>query len=217
MKSLSLVFLTFFLVSCQTLPSIHSSGLQADTKGITCPDPFLKEKYRMVHAIETRLAGKTQTAVIGVTSADPSTRTLACAILTAEGMVLFEAESTRDHVKVHRALPPFDSEELSRNMIQDIELIFFAPEEQIHTRGNLPDGSTVCRYRLGNRDWIDVIGDQSGTIEIKRYSLCGILKRHIIFNKAPENIYPSIELQAYETFNYSLRMNLIEAQPAANQ
>ena len=131
MKRLSFLMLIFFLFSCQTLPVINSQVSSTEKKTFVCPHPFLKEKYRLVHAIEVRMAGNTQSAVIGVTLADPFTRSVSCAIVTAEGMVLFEAESTPDGIKVNRALPPFDSESLAKNMIEDIKLIFLAPAGKI--------------------------------------------------------------------------------------
>jgi hypothetical protein len=213
MKGLPLLILTIFLFSCQTLPLINSPVSPADEKALTCPSPFLKEKCRLVHAIETRVSGKTQSAIIGITLADPSTRFVSCAIMTAEGMVLFEAESGPGTLKITRSLPPFDSADFAKNMIEDIKLIFFAPEGKIQKKGNLPDGAAVCRYLEENGDWIDVITDKSEGIAIKRYTSDGILKRQIKFNKTTANIYQSIELQANETFNYSLLMTLIESQP----
>jgi hypothetical protein len=212
MKSLSLLMLTFFLFSCQTLPVINSPSL-TEEKSFTCPHPFLKEKYRLVHAIETRMTGNTQSAIIGVTVADPSTRFVSCAIITAEGMVLFEAESGQDGIKVNRALPPFDSEIFAKNMIEDIKLFFFTPEGKIRSRGSLPDGSTACRYLEENGDWIDVIENKSTGAEVKRYSSSDSLKRHVRFYKKTKNVYQRIELQAHEAFDYSLLMALIEAQP----
>jgi hypothetical protein len=170
-----------------------------------------------VHAIETRVAGKTQSAVIGVTLADPDTRLVSCAIITAEGMVMFEAESGPGMLKVNRALPPFDSMDFAKNMIEDIKLIFFAPDGKIQKKGHLPDGATACRYREENGDWIDVITDKSEGIAMKRYTSAGILKRHVIFHKTTANIYQSIELQANETFNYSLLMTLIESEPVKGE
>jgi hypothetical protein len=212
MKRLSLLILTFFLFSCQTLPVINAPSSSTERKSFTCPSPFLKEKYRLVHAIETRMAGNTRSAIIGVTLADPSTRSISCAIITAEGMALFEAESGPRGIKVNRALPPFDSENFAKNMIEDIKLIFFAPDGKFQNRGYLPDGTTVCRYLEDNGDWIDVIENKSAGTEIKRYSSSGVLKRHINFNRKAKTVYRSIELQAYETFDYSLLMTLIEAQ-----
>jgi hypothetical protein len=132
--------------------------------------------------------------------------------MTAEGMVLFEAESSPGALKVNRALPPFDSADFAKNMIDDIKLIFFAPEGKIQKKGNLSDGTSICRYQEENGDWIDVTNDKSEGMAIKRYSSIGILKRQIKFNKTSGNIYRSIELQATETFNYSLLMTLIEAE-----
>jgi hypothetical protein len=117
------------------LPLINSPASPAEENNLTCPSPFLKERYRLVHAIETRVAGKTQSAIIGVTLADPDTRFVSCAIMTAEGMVLFEAESDPGMLRVDRALPPFDSMDFAKNMIQDIKLIFFAPEGKIQKKG----------------------------------------------------------------------------------
>jgi hypothetical protein len=217
MKGVSVLILTIFLLSCQTLPLINSPVSQADENALTCPSPFLKERYRLVHSIEHRMFGETQSVIIGVTLADPSARVISCAIMTAEGMVLFEAESGPGTLKVNRALPPLDSADFAKNMIEDIKLIFFAPEGKFQVKGTLPDGATACRYKEENGDWIDVINDKSEGIVIKRYSSAGSLKRQIKFNKMAGNIYQSIELQANEAFNYSLLMTLIESQPTKSE
>lgn len=210
MKTLSFFILIFFLFSCQTLPVINPQTFQDHKKTFICPHPFLKEKYRLVHTIEVRMAGNTQSAVLGVTLADPLTRSVSCAIITAEGIVLFEAESSPEGIKVNRALPPFDSERLAKNMIADIKLIFLAPEGEIQNKGYLSDGSTACRYLEEDGDWIDVTDDESSGTQIKRYSSSGALERHVRFNNKGGK---SIGLQAKELFDYSLLMTLIEAQP----
>lgn len=213
MKRLPLLMLTLFLFSCQTLPVMNPPSSLINEKLFACPSPFLKEKYRLVHAIEARMAGKTQGAIIGVTLADPSTRSISCAIMTAEGMVLFEAESNSGELKVTRALPPFDSENFAQNMIEDIKLIFLAPEGKIQAKGFLPDGTKACRYLQKTGDRIDVIKSTSDGMQVKRYSPSGALKRYVRFNHSGKNIYKHIELQADEIPDYSLSMALIEAQP----
>jgi hypothetical protein len=212
MKRLSFLIIIFFLFSCQTLPIINSPSSEIEDKSFNCPYPFLKEKYRLVHTLEARMAGDIRSAIIGVTVVDPFTRKVSCAIITAEGMVLFEAESSPEELKVKRALPPFDSADFAKNMIDDIKLIFLEPEGKIQTRGYLPDGETVCRYTEKNGDWIDVKQSKLEGAQIKCYSSSGALKRHIRFNKTAKNVYQRIELRAYEIFDYSLTMNLIEAQ-----
>ena len=213
MKTLSFFILIFFLFSCQTLPVINPQSFQDNKKTFICPHPFLKEKYRLVHTIEVRMAGNTQSAVLGVTLADPVPRSVSCAIITAEGIVLFEAESSPEGIKVNRALPPFDAESLAKNMMEDIKLIFLAPDGKFKTKGLLPDGAKTCRYLQENGDWIDVIENESSGTQIKRYSSSGALERHVRFNNKGGDIYESIGLQAKELFDYSLLMTLIEAQP----
>lgn len=217
MKRILFLGLTFLLFSCQTLPAVHPPVSSNGKKSFTCPSPFLKQKYRLVHAIETSMAGTIQNAIIGVTLADPANRSVSCAILTTEGMTLFEAESGPAGIKIIRALPPLDSADFSKNMIEDIKLIYFAPEGQITEKGHLQNGETVCRYREENGDLIDVMADKSKGIEVRRYSTSGTLKRQVRFNKTPGNIYQRIELRADEQFNYSLLMTLIEAQPVKSK
>jgi hypothetical protein len=209
-----LILITIFLASCQSLPVINTPAPSADGKISACPSPFLKERYRLIHAIEIRTAGDTRGAIIGVTLADPTTRLISCAIMTAEGIVLFDAEEDAGLLKVNRALPPFDSADFAQNMIDDIKLIFFAPAGKIEQKGNLPGGAVICRWHEENGGWIDVLSHQPKGIEIKRYSSCGSLKRHVKFEKTDENIYQNIELHANELYSYSLFMTLIEAQPA---
>jgi hypothetical protein len=212
MKYISLITGIFFLASCSTMPAINPPMLSAVQKNLTCPSPFLKEKYQLIHAIEIKTAGNVQGAIIGITVADPSTRFVSSAIMTAEGMVLLEVESSAEKLNVLRALPPFDSGDFAQNLIDDIKLIFFTPEGLIQKKGNLPDGSTACRWQSQNGNFADVIANKQGSTEIKRYSASGSLKRHIKLTQTAGNAYSIIELNGTELVNYTLLMTLIEAQ-----
>jgi hypothetical protein len=220
MKGFLIFILAFFLVSCQALPKIIDAPVAPKGKDISiCPSPFLKQKQRLIHTIEVHMPAGIRSAIIGVTLADPNTRSVSSAIMTAEGVVLFEAEENMGSLKVIRALPPFDSEDFAKNMIDDIKLIFFTPQGKIHQAGVLPDGAAVCRWRKDDGSWIDVSSGQQEDMEIKRYSTGGVLKRHVKFNKKTgdnENIYQKIELHAKELSDYSLFMTLIEAQAVKN-
>jgi hypothetical protein len=137
--------------------------------------------------------------------------------MTAEGMVLLEAEAGAEKLIIHRALPPFDSGDFAQNMIDDINLIYFTPQGLMQKKGNLPDGSTACRWQAQNGDFIDVIANKPQSTEIKKYSACGSLKRHIKLTQTGGNDYSSIELQGSGIINYTLLMTLIEAQPAESK
>jgi len=217
MKRYLLVVLIFFLPSCQTLPVIHAPSSPRAEKSLICPAPFLKKTCRFVHAIEARVGGRTQSQMIGVTLVEPDTRSVSCAVITVEGMSLFEAETNPQGIKVERAVPPFDSGDFASNMMEDIGLIFLAPEGALQNRGYLADGSKICRYLNENGEWIDVVEDPSGDTQIKRYSSSEALKRSVRFSKGSKQKYQRIELDADETFDYFLLMDLIEAQPVNKQ
>ncbi len=220
MKSIRLLILTILLlVSCRTLPAINPILPQPESKTLVCPvcpSPFLKEPCRLVHVIEARVAGETMGAIIGVTLINPSSRFVSCAILTAEGMVLFEAEAT-PALKLIRALPPFDSPGFAQNMIEDIKLIFLAPEGKITTKGIISDGADICRWQTKNAEFVDVVARPQETFEINSYTTYGGWKRRVKIKHGAGNFYQHIELTAQDAFDYSLVMTLIESEGADSE
>ena len=215
MKVASLIICVLFLSACQTLPVITKTS-SPENNVSACPNPFLKQKTTLIHAIEVHMSGGVKNTVIGVTEADPATRAISCAIMTAEGMVLFEAIKTEGSLDIRRALPPFDSVHFARNMLEDIKLIFFEPRGKIEKMGFLPSGETACRWRTSNSDTVDVLKTSSGLPEVKRYSGSGNVRRYIKFSDLAGGFYQNIELRAKELASYTLFMNLVEARPAEN-
>ncbi|KAF0157228.1 MAG: Uncharacterized protein FD159_1498 [Syntrophaceae bacterium] len=216
MKGLLLLIGSFLLVSCAALPLVRPpTGSLGKT--FTCPSPFFTEKTRLIHAIEVRAAGKTQTVMIGVTITDPVTRSISCALMSAEGMVIFEAAAGPDGLKISRALPPFDSGDFARNMMDDIDLIFLAPQEALAQQGVLAAGERVCRRHKKQGGWIDVSEGRDGRIQIRRYSEGGSLKRSVTLTGRPFNPYSTIELHASELVSYTLMMTLIESEAVQDE
>jgi hypothetical protein len=216
MKGLLLLIGSFLLVSCASLPVIRPPVGLAE-KTFTCPSPYPTEKIRFIHAIEVRAAEKAQTVMIGVTLMDPSMRTISCALMSAEGMALFEAAAGPDGLTVSRALPPFDAPDFARSMMDDIELIFLAPREAVIEKGVLAGGQSVCRRHKEQGGWIDVLTGRDGNIEVRRYSNGGGLLRSVMLAGGAQNPYSAIELQASELVNYSLVMTLIEAEAVKDE
>lgn len=211
MKGLLLLISSLLLVSCASLPAIRPPTGSAE-KTFTCPSPYPTGKIRFIHAIEVRAAEKAQTVLVGVTLMDPSTRTISCALMSAEGMALFEAAAGPSGLTVSRALPPFNTGDFAGNMMDDIELIFLAPGEAVIEKGVLPGGQSVCRSPRAQGGWIDVLAGRDGNIEVRRYSESGSLLRRVMLAGGVQNPYSIIELQASELVNYTLRMTLIEAE-----
>ncbi|PKN81630.1 MAG: hypothetical protein CVU51_13940 [Deltaproteobacteria bacterium HGW-Deltaproteobacteria-1] len=212
MKSLSFLISAFLLSSCAALPAIQEPSADQTKKPITCPSPFLTEKTRFIHAIDVQTAGKTKTVMIGVTVADPARRTFSCAIMSTEGMVVFEAVSGNEGVNVIRALPPFDAPDFARNMMDDMELIFLEPAGVLAGKGVFAGGEVVCRRRKDQDGWIDVVAGHDGRTQIRRYSECGALERTVNLNGNSPDAYKTIELQSAGLMGYSLMMTLIESE-----
>lgn len=209
MRGFLLLMSALLLVSCAALPAIVPSGGKAE-KPLVCPSPFCTGKYRFIHALEVRLAGQTQTVMVGVTLIDPAARTISCALVSTEGLAFFEAAQGPDGLTVSRALPPFDSGDFARNLMDDIGLIFFAPQEAPVERGVLAEGDAVCRYKEP-AGWIDVGTGRDGRIRIRRYSQRGGLERSVTL-AGGANPYSTIELRATGLFEYELFMTLIESE-----
>lgn len=213
MKNLFFLIASLLIVSCAALPQIRPAAGPAH-EAISCPSPFLAEKTRLIHSIEARLSGETKAVMIGITLADPVNRTLSSAILSTEGMVLFEAFRGSSGMTVNRALPPFDAADFARNMMDDIELIFLAPSGAPAQKGILAEGNRVCRWHGTPDGWIDVVEAREGRIYIRRYTEGGDLKRSVRLDATAASPYAAIELRAAERVHYMLVMTLIESEAA---
>ena len=216
MKGFIFLIGSFLLISCAALPAIRPVPNLAE-KNIICPSPFLTGKIRLIHAIEVRAAGQVQTVMIGVTMMDPVTRTISCALMSAEGVALFEAVSGPDGLKVSRALPPFDAADFAQKMMDDIDLIFLAPRGALTEKGIFATGETVCRRHKEPGGWIDVWQGHDGAIHICRYSEGGRLQRSVTLAGGLANPYSTIDLQASERVDYSLMMTLIESEAVRDE
>jgi hypothetical protein len=209
MKKKALLLIgALLLASCASLPDIRPV---ADEK-MTCPSPFLAKTTRFIHAIEVRRSGEMQAAMIGVTLTDPAQRTISCALMSPEGMAFLEAVSGPDDLQVSRALPPFDSLDFVRNMMDDIEMIFLMPLETPLQKGISDAGEAVCRRHKQRGGWLDVLAGLDGRIRIIQYSESGRLQRSVTLANQADNPYAAIDLQARDLFNYSLGMTLIESE-----
>jgi len=216
MKGLFLLIGFFLLASCTALPQILQPA-GSPQKSIRCPFPFLVEKTRFIHAIEVRTAGEMKTVMIGVTLTDPQARTISCALMSAEGMSFFEAASGPSGLMVSRSLPPFDTAAFARNMMDDIELIFLAPQGLLTTKGVLAEGDQICRWHKEQGGWVDVSEARDGRMAVRRYSEGGGLKRVAWLAPVTPNPYSAIVLQASELVSYTLVMTLIESETVKDE
>jgi hypothetical protein len=209
-----------FLMSCSRLPVIKpvDQSVVPDTKG-HCRQPFLDTPYRFIHSIEVSFPGGKTGTVIGIAVFDPVEKIIHSVIMTLEGFVLFDARYEKE-VRVNRAVPPFNAEQFAGYMMEDVRLIFLAPDGKLLDSGVNEDGSTVCRYH-GNKDpIIDVIVHKDGSWDIETYSSSHELLRKIKAVDVRNRIPGMVELRGFGFREYLLRLKLISAEavsPEANR
>jgi hypothetical protein len=204
-----------FPISCSRLPIIKSVD-QAVLPDIMrlCNQPFVDIPYRFVHAIEVTLPGGGAGTVVGVTVIDPAPGTIHSVIMTIEGFVLFDAQYEKE-VSVKRAVPPFNAGHFAKHMMDDVRLMLLAPQGRLASAGILEDGSTICRYDGRDGKIVDVVVHQDNSWEIGVYSDSHETIRRVNASSVKDWIPALVKLTAFDSWDYSLILKLITAEPAS--
>jgi len=181
-----------------------------------CRLPFSSTGCRYVHSLDAELPGGARMTVIGVSVIDPAADTIQAAIMTLEGLVLFDATASGDGVQVHRALPPFDAPRFAEGLMQDVRFIFMFPAGAPKTTGRLDDGSSVCRYQDNFGMTVDVITHPGQGWEVEQYSVLGKKLRSLKIDPLKNGVPGMLEFEALSPKPYALHMKLISAEPVAS-
>ena len=213
-----LPLIVLMLMSCHSLPAITPTGKTPTDIEAACAVIFPRQAWRMVHTIKTDFPGGRKGVMLGVVSLVPDENTVECALLSIEGLRLFEAHDDGT-LTIRRALPPFERPALANGMMQDIRLIFFRPEAPPLTSGMMPSGEPGCRYALA--DGIqDIVRKPSGEMVIHRYDeknrltrRVGITRCHPDGTAGQEAVPCRILLEAFHPASYQLELDLVEARP----
>ena len=214
---LPLIAAGILFTACGNLPKVHPAGDLATARiNQTCRGPFPEGKWQFVHSIEAVMPGGRSGFVTGVVVVSPADRSFRCAIMSLEGLALFEAEWGSELV-VHRAIAPFDSRPFAEGLAEDIRLLFLHPSGSPSESGFVADGAPLCRYRGSDGEVVDVVSKGAGRWEIRRYARdLGLLRSASIAEgkkSGPDGIPGRIELTAHGPQTYKLVMNLVEAVP----
>ncbi|MDA3894874.1 MAG: DUF3261 domain-containing protein [Desulfobacteraceae bacterium] len=218
----SLLVLIIFLSSCslpqiQTMPPGSSPDIQCRCQAI-----FPTHRMQFVHSLTAILPNGDINVAIGVTTVDPDMESIHCAIITIEGMVLFEAEYNQQKITINRSIPPFDSMEFAQNILNDIRLVFFKPTGDLLEAGGLPPDANICRYQQPDGMIEDVITHQNDNWEIHQYTShykqTKTIKAYYAdtsdqnISKTKEKIPLRYEITTHGILGYSLILELIEVQ-----
>jgi hypothetical protein len=177
-----------------------------------CRLPFTSTSCRYVHSLDAELPGGTRMTVMGVSVIEPEADTIQAAIMTLEGLVLFDATASGSSLKVHRALPPFDGPQFADGLMRDVRFIFMFPAGAPKTTGRLDDGSSVCRYHDNFGITVDVIAHPDQGWEVQQYSAFGKKLRSLKIDALKNGIPGMLEFEAFSPKPYALHMKLISAE-----
>jgi hypothetical protein len=215
-----LLFILLFIAACAADPQSRLPEMTAaeDRQGEdVCMDVFPQVnggKWQFVHSIDFTMKDGAGTTVVGVTTLDENG--IECALVTVEGLTLFEAAFSHDKsFEIRRAIPPFDNPEFAKGLINDIRAIFQPPAGTKMRTGHLAGAGSVCRYVKVDGAVVDVLPDIDGCLQIKNYNPNLILVRSIIgqsCRKIGASLIPDyIELKTFGRTGYTLKMTLISA------
>jgi len=220
-RLLLLTLLPILLAACYSLPLMIPMEPSADLE-TACEALFPRQPWRMVHTIKTAFPDRREGVMMGVVALTPQKNAVACALLTIEGLRLFEAHDDGT-LTVRRALPPFDRPALAEGMMADIRLLFFAPEGPPLLSGTLPSGARGCRYARAD-GYVDVVQQPDGHVGIRRYDRHHRLTRRVTITRchpdglADQEAVPCrIHLEAFHPADYLLDLDLVEARPEVDK
>jgi hypothetical protein len=100
-------------------------------------------------------------------------------------------------------------------MMEDVRLILLAPQGRLSSAGILEDGSTICRYDGSQGKIIDVILHQDNSWEIGVYSNSYETIRRVNASSVKDWIPSLVKLTAFDSWDYSLLLTLINAEPVS--
>jgi hypothetical protein len=216
-----LALISLVLLACHSLPVIAPDQQDPADVTIACREAFPRQSWRMVHTITTDFPGQRKGVMIGVVALVPEKNIVECALLSIEGLRLFEAHDDGT-LTIRRALPPFDRPALAEGMMRDIRLLFFPPEDPLLLTGRMPSGDPVCRYALAD-GFEDITRKPNGDILIQRYDQYNRLTRRVDITRCHPDSAPGkeavacrIHLEAFQPNHYQLDLDLVEARPVVD-
>lgn len=209
--------LLFLMVACAAEkhpgpPELASAAYALEENA--CTDIFPSGSWQFVHSIDFSMADGAGSTVVGVITLNE--KDIECALVTLEGLTLFEAVFYHDKtMAIGRAVPPFDKPGFARGLFRDVRMIFLPPPGALLQTGRSPGGTAVCRYGSPGQGVVDVLPGADNCWQIKSYTpelapdrwLIGRSCRKIGSSPVPDYL----ELQSLGRNGYTLKMKMIRA------
>jgi len=173
-------------------------------------------EWQFVHGISFSLPDQTGGTVLGVTTLAHGE--IASALLTVEGLVLFEArEREGEELTVLRALPPFDKPDFAQGLVEDVRAIFRPPAVE-PVLGKTEDG-LVCRFVEAGGRVTDLRLGEEGCLRLSTFR-DGMLQRQVTGvacrGLGPAPIPERLQMRGLGAAPYTLDLTLLRADHAGH-
>ena len=204
------------MTGCARLPSIDpfTDGYPSGTAS-ECRDLYPQGRWQLFHSIEATLPGGGKQILTGVSVLSSENRSIQCALMTVEGFVIFSGR-WNGVLTVDRAVPPFDRPGFAEGLMEDLRLLFFAPQVPLLSSGRLSQGDPVCRFG-STENTIDIAMPGDGSRIIHQYGSNHRLSRSIVADAPPPTVRDAfsrhVVLKRHGALGYQLELKLIEAIP----
>ena len=179
-----------------------------------CSLPFPVAPVRFINAIEARLPDGKKMTLIGITVIDPGGRAVRAAIMTIEGLLLFDAAAGNGGIILYRALPPFDGPEFRSALLRDVQFLLLAPAGEPRQCGIVQSGASICRYGLSGGMTIDIIVNPDNSWELQEYKNGPGAIRTAKGAAAVGGLPGAVDVLVLQPQPYSLQLRTISAEPA---
>lgn len=201
--------------ACSSLPRLVPSTPAEKAPG-RCLTPFPSKNQQLVHTLSAELPDGKHSLLTGVITVYPARNSIHAALLTQEGLVLFEGRVNGDQIAIKQAIPPFSDKRFAAALLGDVRLIFLKPHGSLMAIGKTERCGFVCRYKNKDGSFIDVKVDSKSSWELIQYDPgMRVARRVTAFStdkpdKAAGRPAPSrLKLSAEGGFGYSLDMKLV--------
>jgi hypothetical protein len=220
MKRVGAIIMVLSLVAaCSRLPALITEPIQdAGPPNQICRSAFPEGDWQLQHVIEATVRGRKMGRLIGAVVLSGQSRTIECALMTIEGLVLFSARFDGTLI-VDRAVKPFDRPGFAQGLIDDLMLMFMHPKG-LRQVGRSAEGRLICRHWYPEDNVTDVIIDGPNSWLINQYSSQGKLLRTVTAGRQNNShaddrsgIAQHMTMETRSGSGYRLELRLIDAVP----
>lgn len=210
------LWLLLLPVACAQLPELRPVRGTSPFSADICDHVFPQGDWQFLHVLEATPPSGDKQTLLGLSQLSSTRKTGKFVIMTIEGMVLFEAH-VEGGIDIKRAVPPFDRPGMAQGIVDDLRLIFFAPDQPAFNTGALDNGDRVCRFALpgGGTQDIEVHSDAGWTIY--QYNRSNRITRSVqpvpSRGRSVHGMPNQLILDAPGPVGYRLIITLLEAEP----